>query len=79
MKRISWRLLTVPEVATLLGLGRSTVYAWAKSGRIPAIRIGPRWRFHPEILEAWILARGTGETPEASAAPGVISHRPPRP
>ncbi|MFI7195306.1 helix-turn-helix domain-containing protein [Nocardia nova] len=42
--------VSVPQVAQLLGLGRSTVYAAVQSGQIPAIRIGHRVR----IPSRWI-------------------------
>ena len=32
-----------PEVGRLLGLGRNQVYAAARSGQIPTLRIGHRW------------------------------------
>ncbi|WP_406603558.1 helix-turn-helix domain-containing protein [Nocardia aurantia] len=43
--------VSVPEAAHLLGIGRSTLYAAAKSGNIPAIRIGGRVR----IPSIWLL------------------------
>ena len=33
-------LITVPELAKILGISRITVYNWVKKGRIPAVRIG---------------------------------------
>lgn len=34
--------LTVPEAASLLGVGRGVGYAGVKSGEIPSVRIGGR-------------------------------------
>ncbi|WP_067891553.1 helix-turn-helix domain-containing protein [Nocardia vaccinii] len=36
--------VSVPDAAHLLGVGRSTIYAAAHSGEIPAVRIGNRVR-----------------------------------
>ena len=38
-------LLTVAEVATELGVNPATVRVWLRSGRIAAVKVGPRqWR-----------------------------------
>jgi excisionase family DNA binding protein len=38
-------LLTVAEVATELGINPATVRVWLRSGRIAAVKVGPRqWR-----------------------------------
>ncbi|MGH2879455.1 MAG: helix-turn-helix transcriptional regulator [Solirubrobacteraceae bacterium] len=51
------RLLKPAEVAAQLGVSRTWLYEAAKTGRIPAIRIGGRegpLRFVPEDLQRWI-------------------------
>lgn len=49
------RLLTVKDVAELLNVGKSTVWAWAEIGRLPQpVRLGgrcTRW-WHSQVLEA---------------------------
>lgn len=47
-------LLTVREVADLLGFNINTIYAMAKRGKIPAIQIRRQIRVRPEALEEWI-------------------------
>jgi excisionase family DNA binding protein len=51
------RLLTVRQVAALLGVCRATVYAMVESGVLPHLRLGSLIRFRPEDLAA-ALARG---------------------
>jgi PTS system nitrogen regulatory IIA component len=46
--------MTVEEVAEYLRVKPSTVYDWAKRGKIPAVKIGRLWRFESEGIEAWI-------------------------
>jgi len=51
------RLLKPSEVAKQLGVSRAWLYAAAKTGRLPSIRIGgPEGpvRFVPEDLDRWI-------------------------
>ncbi|WP_433622265.1 helix-turn-helix domain-containing protein [Nocardia sp. CA-120079] len=42
--------VSVPDAARLLGVGKSTVYAAAKSGDVPAVRVGNRVR----IPSRWV-------------------------
>ena len=47
-------LLTAQDVADRLGVAPSWVWAQARAGRIPHIRLGRYCRFREEALEAWI-------------------------
>ncbi len=57
-------VLTLDEAATYLKVSTSTLYKLLQSGRIPARKLGRRWRFAREDLEQWL--RG----PQGGAAPG---------
>jgi excisionase family DNA binding protein len=48
------RLLTAEEVAERLGVGVKWVWAQARSGAIPHVRLGRYKRFRPEAIDAWI-------------------------
>jgi len=54
-------LLTVGDVAPILGVSRRTVYELAESRdptlRIPAVRIGGRLRFALDDIRAYVEAR----------------------
>ena len=50
-------LLRAGEVASLLGLGRSTVFALLAAGELPVIRIGRSVRVPRVALERWIDER----------------------
>jgi excisionase family DNA binding protein len=51
-------LLTVDEVADFLRVRPSTVYEWAKDGKIPASKVGRLWRFSREEIEARVRNGG---------------------
>ena len=56
----SGRLLSADEVAELLGVPRTLVYALARRGQLPAVRVGERYvRFREEALHGWITAQET--------------------
>jgi excisionase family DNA binding protein len=48
------RMLTAKEVAQRLGVRTDWVWAQARAGRIPHVRIGRYRRFRESALEAWI-------------------------
>lgn len=50
-------LLNLQQVADYLQLNQSTVYQWAQQGRLPAIKLGGRWRFRRADIEGWLDAQ----------------------
>ena len=51
------QLMTTKEMGKYLKLHQVTICKLSKEGKIPSIRIGNRWRFDKEAIDAWI-ARG---------------------
>ncbi len=47
-------LLTVPQTAQRLGLGRSTVYEFIRSGALPSLRVGRLRRITAADLDAFV-------------------------
>lgn len=54
------RLLTPDEVAEVLSLSRELVIKQARSGRIPAIKLGKAWRFRLPAIEQWVQEQESG-------------------
>ena len=48
------RLLTAQDVADLLGVPKSWVYAASRSGELPTVTLGRYRRYRRESIEAWI-------------------------
>lgn len=48
------RLLTAEEIAERLGMRTDWVWAQARAGRIPHIRLGRYRRFRESAVEAWL-------------------------
>lgn len=62
-------LLTVPEAARRLGIGRTLMYELISTGQIASVRVGRLRRVRPTDLEAYansLVAETT--TPDAQAA-----------
>lgn len=48
------QLMTLEEVAQYLRIGKRTTYGWAKSGKLPAFKIGQAWRFDRADIDRWV-------------------------
>jgi excisionase family DNA binding protein len=62
---MSAALWNVREVAQHLGLAPVSVYRLVRRGRLPAARVGGRWRFVPDEIAAWLRSNHRGPTAEA--------------
>lgn len=58
------QILTLEEVSKYLKLHRATVYKMARTGKIPASKVGKVWRFKRAKIEAWL--DGNEKTPRPS-------------
>ena len=61
-------LLRLPEVASLLGVGRSTVYELVQRGDLPAVHVGRAVRIPSAALQRWVEQ----QTAEAEALNGSV-------
>ncbi|MEA2022158.1 MAG: helix-turn-helix domain-containing protein [Candidatus Caldatribacteriota bacterium] len=49
--------LTTKQVAKYLQVKPLTVYQWAKSNKIPAVKIGRIWRFKREVIDNFLESK----------------------
>jgi len=61
--------LTVKDVAEYLQLSRDQIYRLAQQGKIPASKVGARWRFRRENIDRWMEEQRVGT--QASTRQGV--------
>jgi len=50
-------VLTIDELATYLKISKSTLYKLAQDGALPGLKVGKRWRFHKEAVDAWLKSQ----------------------
>jgi excisionase family DNA binding protein len=48
------QIITTKELAEYLKLHAITICKLSKEDKIPAVRIGSRWRFDKEVIDKWI-------------------------
>ncbi|MBI2855648.1 MAG: helix-turn-helix domain-containing protein [Chloroflexi bacterium] len=59
------RWMTLQDVAEYLQLSKDLIYRLAQKGKIPASKVGGRWRFKKEKIDQWVEA-------QSRAAPGTM-------
>ncbi len=47
-------VMTIKDVAQYLRISEAKVYELARTGAIPALRIGKSWRFQKDLLKQWV-------------------------
>ena len=50
----NWK--NIEEAAKYISLGKTVLYSMAKEGRIPANKVGQKWLFNTNDLDAWVRA-----------------------
>lgn len=48
------QMMTVEELAAYLKMKTVTIYKHAQDGRIPAFKVGSKWRFKKDTIDKWI-------------------------
>ena len=52
-------LLTLPQVAKMLGLAERTIYVWSQEGKLPAFKLGTAWRYRADEIDKWVETQRT--------------------
>jgi excisionase family DNA binding protein len=47
-------VMTLREASQYLGISPDTLYKYLNEDRIPAFKLGNRWRFKKDLLDRWI-------------------------
>ena len=55
------RWLTVDEICNYLSVTNETVYKWIEKQGMPGNRVGRRWMFKKDEVDAWVRSGGAAE------------------
>ena len=69
------RTYTVPEVAEMLGISRSTAYVCIRRGDIPSLTLGRRIVISKMAFEAFLAAHTPSTASEGGTAPQLDQRR----
>jgi excisionase family DNA binding protein len=53
MERVK-EVMTLREASEYLGISPDTLYKYLSEGKIPAFKLGNRWRFKKDLLDRWM-------------------------
>jgi len=53
-------LLTARDVAELLGVPKTWVYAQSRDGSLPTVRLGRYYRYRREAVQGWVAEHESG-------------------
>ncbi len=51
---VSREVLDIRQASEYLGISGDTLYRYAAEGFVPAFKLGNRWRFKKNLLDAWM-------------------------
>ena len=54
MVQPSSEIMTIEALAEYLQISRSTLYKLVQDGKLPGQKVGKRWRFHKQAIDAWL-------------------------
>ncbi len=60
--------MTLREASQYLGISQDTLYKYLSEDRIPAFKLGNRWRFKKDLLDRW-MERKSERTELAESRP----------
>jgi excisionase family DNA binding protein len=52
-------VMDILEASEYLGVSRETLYKYVSEERLPAFKLGNRWKFKKTLLDRWIEAQVT--------------------
>jgi excisionase family DNA binding protein len=52
-------VMDIREASEYLGVSRETLYKYAYEEKIPAFKLGNRWKFKKTLLDRWMEAQST--------------------
>jgi excisionase family DNA binding protein len=55
--------LTVDDICEYLNVSNETIYKWIEQRKMPAHRVGRRWMFKVQEVDAWVRSGGAADTP----------------
>ena len=68
------RLLDLREAAAILGMHWKTLEGMARNRKVPALKVGKRWRFRLSSLNRWLENELNSTTTNHAAVTGEEQH-----
>ena len=69
MERLK-EVMTLREASQYLGISPDTLYKYLGEDKIPAFKLGNRWRFKKDLLDRWMESKSERNTGARSSLGG---------
>lgn len=66
MNTMDERWLTVDDICKYLNASNETVYKWIEQRSMPGHRVGRRWMFKQDEVDAWVRSGGAADKSDKS-------------
>ncbi len=60
-------VMTIDELAAYLKLSKSSLYQFARAGKVPGVKIGEQWRFQKSAIDEWMRSGAASKTRGANS------------
>lgn len=68
-------VMTIEELAVYLKLSKSSLYQFARAGKVPGVKIGEQWRFQKSAIDEWMRSRTVARTSPSRAGGRIGKNR----
>ena len=62
-------VMNIRQASGYLGISPDTLYKYLSEGRLPAFKLGNRWRFKKTTLDRWMELQSEHETSKGRSGP----------
>ena len=62
-------VMNIRQASLYLGVSPDTLYKYVNEQKIPAFKLGNRWRFKKSKLDQWMDEKSVGAEPQAKRKP----------
>ena len=66
-------VMDIREASEYLGVSRETLYKYVFDERLPAFKLGNRWKFKKTLLDRWMETQSTQSNHRATRRKGLTT------
>ncbi|GIV14919.1 MAG: hypothetical protein KatS3mg022_0354 [Armatimonadota bacterium] len=66
-------VMSVRELAEYLRISVHTVYRLAEQGKLPGRKVGKHWRFHRDVIVAWLATYREEDALYSASSGGMVT------
>lgn len=68
-------VMNIRQASQYLGVSPDTLYKYVSEERIPAFKLGNRWKFKKSLLDSWMESQSLNSITARSGKPAIQSRR----